>query len=993
MAEVNASITQLFKDKLKPGQIAQTPVYPKTIGEAVEVSPWKGASSSNKETVNQSLHKKIGWQCHLLCPNGWWYLYSFDSKNNFTLWVADVTAAYEDKNHNTNTTNILQITDIDSWGDFEQDNLEEIDNSYKSKGLLQATPLRYYTENSDNPDTPEPPEPPTPVVVDLRVKEFELYDDVEDGVSNIYSNVASFTLTGQNIEGRVRITVSPIDSNATINFVPYLDALTVFEEDANLVYPNILLLDGANIDALNSNAGITIYLHRINDLEDSANIVTIECLDTEEVSTKYFVINHPVTESTIIAPDEISNLPISIDLNNKEDSYEKVFSFQTQNAVDDITISVLPAQVNGDNVNFYAYFRSRKTNKIIETGSAQNPSVTITADVANAGVSIQVLSAPTLDGPFTTVNTTQNNYGKVQVTGIGNSTHIIANLYYTYAPDETHNSLVSVNTSDIYLNMTDSDTTISGYSSYGGASPTFTYDYSFIEGDTDVEFKNFSSLISSGVNTNIPAIHVKITVRNFAQPYNMDTFIIARIFKKENDSYSIPLNGNSTLFNLGLIRKRVIDNVLQSTSEWVHSKDITAPSLKIAANSTFSEGVLEFYVPLYGVGNLDSTNRPNYNSFLLPTLYNNELYIGIEHTTVSNGSPTMQDINNGFISILDNNKLFIPIHIGAKPEQDNNSRFIATALYDSTNSNCVTSLSDTGVADNQKLNITQLPAYFMHGITEDSSSTFSTLDLSGYTNLKTIGEYAFAECSNLSEATLPNSVTSIGAGAFKGCENLELINIPTNMKAIKPETFYNTQVVTDSLLQAIVVPNKVTTLGKRAFANNTNVGRVTIPASITSIGDECFINCTNLATVTFNGESNLKTLGRSVFANCSSLLSIAIPNGVTVLEAGTFSGCSSLTTVDLGTGIGVLPGTGLFNGCVAMTDLYLRFTTEVEGSPVGVVWPMPIGGTRFTFEDEVKENPNFTIHVPSEVLEWYQNNEFWLAQVNDDSSRIVAIDE
>ena len=48
--------------------------------------------------------------------------------------------------------------------------------------------------------------------------------------------------------------------------------------------------------------------------------------------------------------------------------------------------------------------------------------------------------------------------------------------------------------------------------------------------------------------------------------------------------------------------------------------------------------------------------------------------------------------------------------------------------------------------------------------------------------MKTIGDYAFATCTNLMDVKLPNSVTSIGEDAFKYCTSLTeiIIHKPEN---------------------------------------------------------------------------------------------------------------------------------------------------------------------------------------------------------------------
>ena len=88
-----------------------------------------------------------------------------------------------------------------------------------------------------------------------------------------------------------------------------------------------------------------------------------------------------------------------------------------------------------------------------------------------------------------------------------------------------------------------------------------------------------------------------------------------------------------------------------------------------------------------------------------------------------------------------------------------------------------------------------------------------------------IGEWAFAYCSSLTEATIPKSVTSIRAFAFRSCSSLT--------KAI--------------------IPEGVTSIGDSAFGYCSSLTEVTIPKSVTSIEYFAFCDCGALATVYYGG--------------------------------------------------------------------------------------------------------------------------------------------
>ena len=61
--------------------------------------------------------------------------------------------------------------------------------------------------------------------------------------------------------------------------------------------------------------------------------------------------------------------------------------------------------------------------------------------------------------------------------------------------------------------------------------------------------------------------------------------------------------------------------------------------------------------------------------------------------------------------------------------------------------------------------------------------------------IKTIGAFAFVNCSNLKTVTIPESVTSIGISAFYGCSGLTTLTIPKSVTSIgETGVYYGTKV-------------------------------------------------------------------------------------------------------------------------------------------------------------------------------------------------------
>ena len=87
--------------------------------------------------------------------------------------------------------------------------------------------------------------------------------------------------------------------------------------------------------------------------------------------------------------------------------------------------------------------------------------------------------------------------------------------------------------------------------------------------------------------------------------------------------------------------------------------------------------------------------------------------------------------------------------------------------------------------------------------------------------MTSIDEYAFSGCTNLTNITIPDSVTSIGNGAFNRCRSLT----------------------------SIIIPDSVTSIGKYAFYGCESLTSITIPDSVISIGERAFEDCTSLTSI------------------------------------------------------------------------------------------------------------------------------------------------
>lgn len=189
----------------------------------------------------------------------------------------------------------------------------------------------------------------------------------------------------------------------------------------------------------------------------------------------------------------------------------------------------------------------------------------------------------------------------------------------------------------------------------------------------------------------------------------------------------------------------------------------------------------------------------------------------------------------------------------------------------------------------------------------------STVTYSGTTyNVKTIGDYAFRDCSGLTSITLPNTITSIGQYAFYNCTGLTSITIPSSVTSIDQGAFFCCSGLTQVNITDLNAWCKISFGGPTYFCNplyyahhlylnNVEVTEVVFPNTITSISNHVFTGCYSLTRVTI--PSSVRTIGDYAFQLCTALTSVTIPNSVTTIGKYAFSSCYALTNLSIGNSV------------------------------------------------------------------------------------------
>lgn len=177
-------------------------------------------------------------------------------------------------------------------------------------------------------------------------------------------------------------------------------------------------------------------------------------------------------------------------------------------------------------------------------------------------------------------------------------------------------------------------------------------------------------------------------------------------------------------------------------------------------------------------------------------------------------------------------------------------------------------------------------------------------------NVRSIGNYAFQNCSNLSNVSISNNVTNIGNYAFSGCESLP----------------------------NIILPNSLTTIGNNIFEGCSNLNSILIPASVKSIGYNAFSGCDNLNKVIIpdisswcriefqdysdpESISNPLSIAHHIYSdNDTEIVNLVIPNGVDSIKEKAFYGCTNLNSVKIPSSVKYI-GKKAFGDCKSLNKV------------------------------------------------------------------------
>ncbi len=176
-------------------------------------------------------------------------------------------------------------------------------------------------------------------------------------------------------------------------------------------------------------------------------------------------------------------------------------------------------------------------------------------------------------------------------------------------------------------------------------------------------------------------------------------------------------------------------------------------------------------------------------------------------------------------------------------------------------------------------------------VTSVRAGAFSGANLTSVTfeGAVKLGEYAFADCKQLTTVKFADAEGStIGNGAFAGCTNLNSVEKLDKVSAIGNDAFNG-----DTALTSVSLADGVT-VGEGSF-RSSGLTSATFNGEAT-IGASAFRDCANLATVTLSGDT---VVGAYAFSGDGKLADVDLSKVTDEIAERAFYGCGSLTTVNL----------------------------------------------------------------------------------------------
>lgn len=257
-----------------------------------------------------------------------------------------------------------------------------------------------------------------------------------------------------------------------------------------------------------------------------------------------------------------------------------------------------------------------------------------------------------------------------------------------------------------------------------------------------------------------------------------------------------------------------------------------------------------------------------------------------------------------------------------------------------------------------------------------SAAAVGIPDIIDNTPVVKIGDYAFAENTNLVTVEMGVAVHELGENCFKQCSSLETVEYPESLTDIGNSAFYQCHSLRSFVMSAVtniddyafsecyafdrlILGNEVTHIGYYAFFL-CDFSTITIPPNVTNIEYRAFCRCNGLESAFFEGPAP-NGAGSGIFDNAAA--------GFTLYCRDEYAAGFTNATSPFA-GYTVDPYTNLFEFSVFRYDETITITNYPDTAAVDIMIPDTIVGKHVW---KIKENAFEDCAITSVVI--YDNIE------------------
>lgn len=183
------------------------------------------------------------------------------------------------------------------------------------------------------------------------------------------------------------------------------------------------------------------------------------------------------------------------------------------------------------------------------------------------------------------------------------------------------------------------------------------------------------------------------------------------------------------------------------------------------------------------------------------------------------------------------------------------------------------------------------------------------------------GKNLLKDAENLTEVSLPDSLTEISDHTFAGCTSLTTITIPKNV------TKKVTSAFEDSSIEEVEFAEGSRTVACQLFTNCITLKKVHLANTVQTIRASAFKGCKKLCEINF--PEGLEEIHYNAFQGCASLKKITIPKSLKNGGTNCFAG-SGLEKITFEEGIINIPSE-LFSGCTGIGQISLPDSVRTIG--------------------------------------------------------------